>query len=189
MRPFKSTISIDEARRRLEANVRPITRTERIALADAAGRVAAADVRSPIAVPPFTRSAMDGYAVVADDTKTASQRSPAHLQVVERIYAGHMPGRAIGPGRCSEIATGAPLPDGADAVVKVEQTAPAGDDSVDILGPASPGQNIGRRGADISVGDLVVRNGDWLNPSRIGAIAAIGCAEIDVYARPRVAVL
>src|SRR6202790_1827678 len=86
-------------------------------------------------------------------------------------------------------ATGAPLPGGADSVVMVEETAAADDGGVDILAEVSPGQNVGRRGADITAGDLVVRRGDHLNPSRIGAMAAIGRPDVEVYARPRVAVL
>jgi molybdenum cofactor synthesis domain-containing protein len=189
MRPFKSIISLDEARRRLDAGVRPIERTERVALADAAGRVAAADIASSIAVPPFSRSAMDGYAVIAGDTRTAARDRPVRLRVVDRVYTGQITGARVVPGTCVEIATGAPLPDGADAVIMVEETARAGDEAVEILAAASAGQNIGRRGADISPGDLVVRRGDALNPSRVGAVAAIGSAEIEVFARPRVAVL
>jgi molybdenum cofactor synthesis domain-containing protein len=189
MRPFTSTIPLDEARRRLDAGVRPITRTERVGLANAAGRVAAADVASSLEVPPFARSAMDGYAVVAADTPSATRATPIRLRLVDRVYTGQMPRGRVTRGTCAEIATGAPMPEGADAVVMVEDTAKAGDDQVEVFAPASGGQNIGRRGADISPGDLVVRRGDLLTPSRIGAIAAIGCAEVEVYARPRVAVL
>jgi molybdopterin molybdotransferase len=189
MRPFTSTISLDEARRRLDASVRPITRTEQVPLAEAVGRVAACDVAASVEVPPFARSAMDGYAVVAADTHGATRQTPARLRIVDRIYTGQISRQAIGPGTCAEIATGAPLPEGADAVVMVEETAPASDGRVDILAAASPAQNIGRRGADIRPGDLVVRGGDALNPSRVGALAAIGCAQLEVYARPRVAVL
>lgn len=189
MRPFKSTISLDEARRRLAAGIRPITRTEQVPLAKAAGRVAAADVAASMEVPPFARSAMDGYAVVAADTERATRQTPVPLRIVDRIYTGQLSRRAIGSGTCAEIATGAPLPEGADAVVMVEETARADEERVNILAAASPGQNIGRRGADIQPGDLVIRRGDALNPSRVGALAAIGCAKIEVYARPRVAVL
>jgi molybdopterin molybdotransferase len=189
MRPFTSTISLDEARRRLDASVRPITRTEQVPLAEAPGRVAACDVAASVEVPPFARSAMDGYAVVAADTHGATRQTPARLRIVDRIYTGQVSRQAIGPGTCAEIATGAPLPEGADAVGMVEETAPAPDARVDILAAASPGQNIGRRGADIRPGDLVVRGGEALNPSRVGALAAIGCAKLEVYARPRVAVL
>ena len=140
-------------------------------------------------MPPFARSAMDGYAVVAADTQSANRQSPARLGIVDRIYTGQVSREAVRPGTCAEIATGAPMPDGADAVVMVEETAPAGPAAVEILAAATPGQNIGRRGADIRPGDLVVRRGDLLSPSRVGALAAIGCANVEVYARPRVAVL
>jgi molybdenum cofactor synthesis domain-containing protein len=189
LRPFTSTISLDEARRRLSAGVRPIERIERVALADAAGRVAAADLLSTVAVPPFSRSAMDGYAVVAGDTAAATRARPVRLRVVDRVYTGQAVEARVTAGTCVEIATGAPLPGGADAVIMVEDTARAGDDEVDILAPAAAGQNIGRKGADISPGDAVVRLGELLNPSRVGAVAAIGCADLDVFARPRVAVL
>jgi molybdopterin molybdotransferase len=189
LRPFKSTISLEEARRRLSANVRPIERVEQVAVDAAAGRVAAADIRSAIAVPPFSRSAMDGYAVIAADIAAASRDRPARLRIVDRIYTGAASSTRIEPGTCAEIATGAPLPEGADAVVMVEETAPAGEHLVDVTATAAAGQNIGRLGADISPGDVVVRRGDLLNPSRVGAAAAIGCAELEVFARPRVAVL
>jgi molybdenum cofactor synthesis domain-containing protein len=189
LRPFKTTISLEEARRRLSDNVRPIDRVERVALEAAAGRVAAADIRSDTAVPPFSRSAMDGYAVIAADTAGAARDRPVRLRIVDRIYTGAATRTRIEPGTCTEIATGAPLPDGADAVVMVEETVPAGENLVDVAAAAAAGQNIGRRGADISPGDVVVRRGDLLNPSRVGAVAAIGCVDLEVFARPSVAVL
>jgi molybdenum cofactor synthesis domain-containing protein len=189
MRPFTSVISLEEARRLLSGQVRPIERTERVPLAEAAGRVAAAEVTSTIAVPPFARSAMDGYAVVAADTRGASRAAPVTLRIVERIYTGQVPRTRVDSGSCAEIATGAPLPEGADAVVMVEETVRADGDRVNLCATAAAGQNIGRRGADISPGDRVGGPGDLLNPSRIGAIAAIGGDAVDVFARPRVAVL
>ena len=189
MRPFTSTISLDEARQRLDNAVEPIARTERARLADAAGRVAAADVRSEIDVPSFARSAMDGYAVVSADTATASRATPARIRVVERIYTGQMPRETIVPGSCAEIATGAALPSGADAVIAVEDTAKDGDDGVQLFAAAAPGQHVGRRGADIEAGAGVIRRGDLLSAARIGALAAIGRTDVEVYARPRVAIL
>jgi molybdenum cofactor synthesis domain-containing protein len=190
MRPFKSTISLEEARRRLDAHVRPIARRERVALGAAVGRVAASDVRSDIDVPPFARSAMDGYAVVAADVAGASRTSPITLRVVERIYTGQPPQLALTPGTCAEIATGAPLPAGADAVVMVEETVPSADGAtVQILTRASAGQNIGLRGADITAGDRIVAAGDLLTPSRVGALAAIGRGDAEVFAQPVVGIL
>jgi molybdopterin molybdotransferase len=189
LRPFKSTISIDDARELLRAGVRPIARTEELPIGAAAGRVSAADLASTIFVPPFARSAMDGYAVVADDTRGATRERPVRLRIVDRVFTGGVPSHAVNSGECAEIATGAPLPEGADAVVMVEETARVDGMHVAICAEAAPKQNIGRKGADISPGDLVVRRGDLLNPSRLGAVAAIGCARVEVFARPRVAIL
>jgi molybdopterin molybdotransferase len=189
MRPFKSTISIDEARRLLRDGVRPIERVETVTLLDAQGRVASADVQSTIQVPPFSRSAMDGYAIAAADASSAGPERPARLRIVDRIYTGQMPRTKVDRGTAIEIATGAPLPEGADAVVMVEETRRAGEDAVEVLAAVTAGQNIGRRGADISSGDRIVQRGDHLNASRIGALAAIGRGSVEVFARPRVAVL
>ena len=188
MRPFTSTISLEEARRRLDAAVRPISRTERNHISESAGRVVATDVISAIDVPAFARAAMDGYAVVSADTANATSETPARLRLVDRIYTGQMSKVTVVPGTCAEIATGAPLPAGADAVVMVEETASEGE-QIHIRVAASAGRNIGRRGADIMTGDPVVRAGELLTPSRIGALAAIGQAEVTVYAKPRVAIL
>jgi molybdopterin molybdotransferase len=189
MRPFTSTISLDEARRRLEANVRPIERTERVPLEHAGGRVAAVDLTSLLDVPPFARSAMDGYAVIAHDLVGASKAAPARLRLLDRIYTGTLSSTIVERGTCAEIATGAPLPAGADAVVMVEDTAKSGDDRIEFFTAPAAGQHVARRGADIAAGDVVVRSGDVLTPSRVGAIAAIGCADVPVFAKPRVALL
>jgi molybdenum cofactor synthesis domain-containing protein len=132
---------------------------------------------------------MDGYAVVSSDTRSAGKATAVRLKIVEQIYTGQVPRVRVEPGTCAEIATGAPLPEGADAVVMVEETARADSDLVDIFAPASAGQHIGRRAADMSVGDVVVRRGDHLHASRIGALAAIGCSRLEVFAKPVVAVL
>jgi molybdenum cofactor synthesis domain-containing protein len=190
MRPFQSTISLDEARQRLDAAVRPITRTDRVRLDDAGGRVAAADITSTIDVPPFSRSAMDGYAVVAADTTNATRSTPARLRLLDRIYTGHISSAVVERGTCAEIATGAPFPSGADAVVMVEETGRDGSGTeIDIFAAAAPGQHVGRKGADIKTGDRIIAAGDLLSPSRVGAIAAVGRADVEVFSKPRVAIL
>lgn len=189
MRPFTSTISLDEARRRLADAVVPIDRTERVGLDEAAGRVAAASVRSSIDVPPFPRSAMDGYAVLAADTIGTSRAAPRRLRLVDRIFTGQPSSTSITTGTCAEISTGAPIPSGADAVVMVEETAKAEESGVDVFATAAPGQNVSPRAADIAAGSVVVQRGDALTPSRIGALAAVGSVDIEVFARPRVAIL
>jgi molybdenum cofactor synthesis domain-containing protein len=189
VRPFTHTISIDEARELLVSHVRPVTRTERVPLADAGGRVAGADVIAQVFVPPFSRSAMDGYAVIAADTAGASRHTPVTLPITERVFTGNTPIHGISRGACSEIATGAPLPEGSNAVVMFEETHRVDAEHVELLAAVNPGQNIGRRGADITPGDHVVRSGDLLNPSRLGAVAAVGVDAVEVFAQPRVAIL
>jgi molybdenum cofactor synthesis domain-containing protein len=188
MRPFRGTIPLADARAIIDRTVRPIARTERVPLADARGRVLAADAVASADVPPFPRAAMDGYAVRAEDTVGASRQQPRTLTCLEQVFTGQMPTRTVGPGECSEVATGAPMPAGADAVIMVEET-DRDEAHVSIFAAAPPGQNIGRQGADIRRGSLALAAGTELNASRVGALAALGFAEVEVYARPRVAIL
>ena len=132
---------------------------------------------------------MDGYAVIAADTFGATQYEPKVLRLVETVYTGQMPTRAVRTGECVEIATGAPMPEGADAVVMVEETEKADQQQVRIFSPVYPRQNVGRQGADIRAGQVLIDAGVVLNPSRVGAIAAVGIVEVEVFARPRVAIL
>ncbi len=185
MRPFASTISFQDAVARVLDAARPIARTETIALDDADGRVLAEDVTASLDVPAFDRAAMDGYAVRAEDTRDVRADAPASLTCVGIVTAGTMTARVVGRGECIEVATGAPLPPGATAVVMVEHTSRQGD-IVQVRIAAAPGQHVGRRGADITSGDVVTRTGDVLTPARIGALAAIGCSNVHVAARPSV---
>ena len=189
MRPFKETIPLDRARALIDAAIRPIDRLEHVALEAANGRVLARDVVSTADVPPFTRAAMDGYAVRAQDTAGASRQQPKTLTWIEKVFTGQMPSRTVGLGECTEIATGAPMPAGADAVVMVEETDADDSGHVRIFAAVEPRQNTGRQGADIQRGQTVLRAGEELNASRVGAIAAVGNRSVDVFARPRVAIL
>jgi molybdenum cofactor synthesis domain-containing protein len=189
MRPIRETIPLDEARALIDQAISPIARAEPLSLVHANGRVLAHDIISNRDVPPFARAGMDGYAVIAEDTFGASRYEPKSLRVVEKIYTGEVPTRSIGQGEAAEIATGAPMPQGADAVVMVEETERAGPHEVRIFTPVYPRQNVGRQGADIVHGQTVLRAGDLLNPSRIGAIAALGLTEVGVYQRPSIAIL
>ena len=164
-----------------------VSRTERIALDAAAGRVLAATVTSAVDVPPFDRALMDGYAVCAADTTDASDAAPARLARRGVLYTGEAPSLAVTAGTCIAISTGAVIPDGADAVVMVERTSRDGD-IVLVHHPAAPRQNIGRRGGDLATGDTVCEAGMVLTPARLGAIAACGITAVDVRARPLVAI-
>lgn len=190
MRPIRDTMSLDEAMRLMTEAIEPLERTERVPLDEADGRVVAADLASAHDVPPFDRAAMDGYAVRAEDTFGAGRHEPRALRCVDKVLTGQVPSRGIGPGECIEIATGAPIPQGADAVVMVEETERVeGTTEVRVFTPVYPHQNVGRRGADIQAHQALARRGDVLNPSRIGAIAATGVPALEVFARPRVAIL
>jgi molybdenum cofactor synthesis domain-containing protein len=188
MRPITETLLYDDAMRLVMEAARPLDRTERVGLTAADGRVAARDTVAAIDVPPFDRAAMDGYAVMAEDTFGAGTHAPRMLTRVDRVFTGQVPARGIRSGECIEIATGAPMPPGADAVVMVEETERSGDE-IRVFTPVYPRQNVGRRGADIVAGQTIVSAGQLLNPSRVGALAATGIADVDVYARPSVAIL
>jgi molybdopterin molybdotransferase len=190
MRPIRETIPLDEAMGLILQAATPIERTERIALRDAGGRVIADAPAASIDVPPFDRAAMDGYAVRAGDTFGAGRYDPKVLRAIEKVHTAQVASRAVGAGECIQIATGAPMPLGADAVVMVEETERiAGSDEIRILTPVYPGQHVGRRAADIAAGQPVLQRGDVLHPSRIGALAAVGTLDVEVFARPRIAIL
>jgi molybdopterin molybdotransferase len=191
MRPITNTLLFDDALRMVVDAAVPIEGVERVGLGEADGRVAARDVMAPMDVPPFDRAAMDGYAVVAEDTFGAGAQAPKTLMCVDRVFTGQLSTRTLASGECIEISTGAPMPDGADAVVMVEETEradPAGRE-IRVLTPVYPRQHVGRRGADMSSGQTVITAGHLLTPSRVGALAATGVTTVEVYRRPSVAIL
>ncbi|MBA3639037.1 MAG: molybdenum cofactor biosynthesis protein [Acidobacteria bacterium] len=188
MRPIRETLPLDEALALVLEAASPMTRTERVPLREATGRIIAAAAVAAVDVPPFDRAAMDGFAVVAEDTFGAGRYDPKILRCIEKVYTGEVPTKRLARGECTEIATGAPMPDGADAVVMVEESDKAGDD-VRIFTPVYPRQHVGRRAADIAAGQSVLAAGDFLNASRVGALAAIGGVDVEVFAKPTVAIL
>ena len=188
MRPIARTIPLDEAKRLIAQAIVPIDRVERVPMSQANGRVVSRNIVSEADVPPFSRAGMDGYAVRAVDTAGASRTTPRTLTRIGTVFTGEVPAVAVGSGECVEIATGAPMPPGANAVVMVEETHRTGY-AVSIFAAVNEAQNVGRQGADISAGAIVLCDGDLLNASRIGAVAALGLRDIEVYARPRVAIL
>lgn len=159
-----------------------------VALGDADGLVLAADVVAPEAVPPFANTAMDGYAVRASDTARASDDAPARLVVVDELPAGRAPTRAVGDGEAIRIMTGAPVPDGADAIVMVERTRREGD-AVLVFAEAAVGEHVRAAGGDIASGQVVFERGTELTPAHIGVLASLDVANARVYQRARVGVL
>ncbi|MCA3646643.1 MAG: molybdopterin biosynthesis protein [Methylobacterium sp.] len=163
---------------------------ERVALDKLAGRVLASDVHAAVDAPPFDRSVVDGFAVRAADLAAASAGAPARLSLnTETIHCGHEPALTVAAGTATPIATGGPIPRGADAVVMIEQTEPEGDNAIMVTRAVSPGQNISYAGSDIARGQTLQHAGTVIGAREIGMLAAVGCASVAVWRRPRVAVL
>ncbi|MEP6492365.1 MAG: gephyrin-like molybdotransferase Glp [bacterium] len=179
--------SVKEASDRILAGIRPLS-TESVALRDALGRVLAEDVRSPIEHPPWDNSSMDGYAVRATDVMAASEAAPVTLPVTETVRAGQRPTRSLSPGSAVRIMTGAPVPNGADSVIRVEDT-DAGETQVVIRDARDARRNVRPRGEDMRIGDLVATRGTTLGPAQIGVLASVGHGVVAVHRRPRVALL
>ncbi|MCC7560448.1 MAG: molybdopterin molybdenumtransferase MoeA [Methanobacterium sp.] len=163
-------------------------RVETVNLGDAHQRVLAVDVYATIDLPPFDRASMDGYAVRAQDTFGASEDDPITLTLIEKIRAGDVPSKKIKKGTCSEVGTGAPMPEGSDAVVMVEVT-DIRENRVEILEAVTPGTNRALRGSDIEKGKFLLSLGTLLTADKIGALSAMGLKEIPVFAKPTVAVI
>lgn len=163
---------------------------ERVSLDRLSGRVLAEDVAASVDAPPFDRSVVDGFAVRAADIETASAGMPVRLLLNGEIIAcGHAPKLTLAPGTATPMATGGPIPRGADAVVMIEQTDPDGDGAIRVRRAAGPGQNISYAGSDIARGQTLLHAGTVLGSREIGMLAAVGCAAAKVWRRPRVAVL
>jgi putative molybdopterin biosynthesis protein len=163
---------------------------ERVALDKLGGRVLASDVHAAVDAPPFDRSVVDGFAVRAADLAAASAGAPVRLSLnTETIHCGHEPALTVAAGTATPIATGGPIPRGADAVVMIEQTEPEGDDAIMVTRAVSPGQNISYAGSDIARGQTLLHAGTVIGAREIGMLAAVGCASVAVWRRPRVAVL
>jgi molybdopterin molybdotransferase len=180
-------VGVDEAIERGLAAVTPLE-VETVALEEALGRVLAEPVRSRIDQPPWDNSAMDGYAARAEDMAGASADTPVLLRVVEEVPAGGFPTRPLGRGEAAKIMTGAPVPVGADSVVRVEHT-DAGSGVVEIRAATDAGRNIRRRAEDLAVGDVAVEAGAALGGAEMGVLATVGEARPRVRRRPVVAIL
>lgn len=177
------SLSVDEALARILARVRAVEPLS-AELLDALGAVLAEDVVADRDVPPFRNSAMDGYAVRGADVASA----PVRLRVTGDIAAGATPRAAVGPGEAMRIMTGAPMPDGADTVVRVEDTDNRLD-AVTITAATKPGTSVRAAGEDLRAGETILRRGTLLRPAEIGVLATLGKKTVRVTRRPRVAVL
>lgn len=179
-------LSVPEAAARITAAVKPLPAAN-VPLGYALGCVLAADAVSPITLPHWDNSAMDGYALHGIDVAGATVASPRELPVVGSIPAGAPVPAALARGQAMQIMTGAPLPPGADTVVRVEDT-DAGTSAVRVLKDRDIGKNIRRAGEDVSRGQIAIPAGTAVGAAQIGVLASIGCATVSVHRRPRVAI-
>lgn len=204
--PSDRLLSVEEARTLVAAAVAGPTEAEVGWVSDALGRVAAAPVVSPIPLPPWDNSAMDGYAIRSADVRTASEDAPVRLAVHGEVRAGSAADRSVGRGEAVRIATGAPIPPQADSVVPVEATTPLaadgspvgprGRDATGPLPPAihvhtavPPGGSIRSLGSDLAAGTTVVAPGTVLTPAVLGLVAGVGVDQVMIHRRPIVGVL
>ena len=186
-------IPLEEAQSRILATV-PRLPTVTVPLADALGLVTVEDLAATEPIPPFANTGVDGYAVQAVDTAGATPESPVRLRVVDEIPAGKAPSVPVGPGEAIRIMTGAPAPDGADAIVMVEDTAvegrgEGGDEFVVIRKEARSGDHVRPAGGDLAVGDPAFPAGSVLGPAHLGVVTSLGHSTVTVVRRPRVAVM
>ena len=187
MRGFPRYTRLADALNIVLSNVEQLG-SEVVSFDQALGRVLAEDVISKVDVPPFDRSAVDGYAVRAADTFGASELKPVKLRVVGSVDIGVASKFHVRGGEAVKIMTGAPLPRGADAVVMVEHTR-AGGKKIEVFAPVTPGKNVSARGEDVKVGELALRRGQQLRPQDIGMLASTGKIRVRVSRRPKVAIL
>jgi putative molybdopterin biosynthesis protein len=188
---FLTILSREEALARLESALFPrALPTEERALSNALGLPLARDIVANTDVPPFDRSNVDGFAVRSADLASASEAAPVRLALNDQIIAcGTAPRLAVLPGTATTIATGGPLPRGADAVVMVEHTQPAGEHAIDVRRAVTSGQFVSYAGSDIARGETVLRAGRVIGSREIGMCAACGIAKVEVVRRPRVSVI
>ena len=188
---FLTILSREDAKARFEAALFPrAASSETRLLVDALGQALAEDMVATIDVPPFDRSNVDGFAVRSADLAAAGEATPVRLSLNDEIIAcGTAPMRPVKPGTATSIATGGPVPRGADAIIMVEHTQPAGGDAIAVRRAASPGQFISGAGSDIARGEVLLRAGTLIGSREIGMLAACGVAEVPVARQPRVAVI
>jgi len=188
MRTFRSLISVDEALRTIDEHIRPVDGAETVGLSEALGRVLSEDIVAGFDVPRRDRSAMDGYAVRAGDIVRASTSKPARLRLVGSVAIGQVPTVRVSAGECASVSTGCFMPEGADAVVMHENT-DLNDSTVTFYKPVYSGENVSAKGSDVKQGSTPLHKGDVLTPAKVGVLASLGKAEVNVFEKPQIAIV
>lgn len=189
MPEFFNVQPVSEALERLFSHWTPSFRTQTHDPRQLVGRVLAKEIRSPLDLPTFPRSTVDGYAVRAADTFGASPALPAYLTCIGTIPMGAAAEISLNMGQAAEIHTGGMLPAGADAVVMIEKTQPIDEHDIEVFAPVAPGENVIQVGEDIAQDDLILPAGHLLRPQDIGGLLAVGILEAETMLPPRVGIL
>ncbi len=186
---FRKLSTFDEAQQKIQNSFRPpFLGDEECVLLEAYNRVLNEDIVSELDIPPFNRSIVDGYAVSAQDTFGADENQPVTLRVSGAVAVGEVPKVALGKGEATEIVTGAVIPQGADAVVMIEDTQRE-DENLQVFSSVTPSENVMKKGSDIKKGAVILRKGQVLGSSEIGVLAALGKTTVRVLKIPMIAVL
>ncbi|ASJ04614.1 molybdopterin molybdotransferase MoeA [Thermococcus barossii] len=188
MREFKRLTPYREALKLLLDDLSEIPEVEKVPLDEALGRILAEDIVSPIDSPPFDRSAVDGYALRAEDTFQAREYSPIELKVIDEIVAGEESGAKVEPGTAVKLMTGSKMPEGANAVLMQEMAEREGD-TIRVLRPVAPGQNVAFAGEDVKKGEVILRKGQILRPQDLALLKSIGFKTVKVKRKPRVGIV
>lgn len=183
-----NVITVENAVDILKNKFRSLDRSEELPISLACGRIVSEDVTSPENVPPFSRSTMDGYAVLSSDTYGAGETLPAFLKVTGEVFMGENADAAVKSGECVRISTGGMLPEGADAVIPVERTEEENGECL-VYAAVSPYENVTKAGDDLRAGECVIRKGVRLTPAHIGLLASCGCDKVKVAAKPKAGIL
>jgi putative molybdopterin biosynthesis protein len=186
---FRKLLTFDEAKKVIESQfkAKPLG-VEEISLLGSTFRILAENITADIDIPPFNRSTVDGYAVRAEDTFGAEENRPVMLHVSGTVNIGELPETVVRKGEAAEIVTGAPIPEGADAVAMMEYTSRKGDE-VTVFSASAKNENIMKAGSDIKKGETILSKGQLLGSREIGVLAAVGKAKAKVYTVPRIAIL
>ena len=180
-------ISVESALEKILSHIQPLG-FEKVSLLESQGRVIAEDIYASRDIPPLDNSAMDGYAVRVEDIQQASSGQPVRLEIIEDLPAGSVSRKTLSKGEAIRIMTGAPIPQGADAVVQVEDTAQE-DRYAQMFRAVPLGENIRRAGEDVGKGDRVISKGDLVRPAEVGMLASVGRSFVSVFQKPLVAIL
>jgi molybdopterin molybdotransferase len=188
VKPFRDLMPFAEARNTVMENVSPLKSTEKAGIEECLGRVLSQNIIATLSHPPFNRAAMDGYAVRARDTFGASRSEHRVFHILGTEHAGDVSSRRVGANQCLKIATGARMPGGADAVIMVEDAEQEGE-NIRVSRPVYPKANVSDKGEDIKKGEVILEEGNVLDAAKIGVLASQGMRDIEVYMKPRIAVL